>query len=307
MNSKLLENLNILAEYHGNKNDSWRQKAYFNAIDSIKLLNFKVTTIDQVKGIHGIGKSITANIHEYIQNGMINRVEEIKRGIPKSLADITIEEFQKIWGVGPVKSRSLWDSGMRSLKDIKANQHLLNANQKIGLKYYRDLQKQIPKSCIDMFKDNIRNKLNQKFGSESITFKIAGSYRRGANESGDIDCLISGKTCDLEDIVIFLKEKKIITDILSMKKEKFMGIARAKNHGHLRLDIEFLPEHEFQAGLLYFTGSRDFNISMRSKAKKLGYVLNQHGLFKGNERVHAYTEKEIMNMLGMEFISPKDR
>jgi hypothetical protein len=71
-------------------------------------------------------------------------------------------------------------------------------------------------------------------------------------KSGDIDCLISWKNCDLEDIVIFLKQKKIITDILSMREEKFMGIARAKNHGHLRLDIEFLPEHEFQAGLIVF-------------------------------------------------------
>ena len=73
------------------------------------------------------------------------------------------------------------------------------------------------------------------------------------------------------------------------------------------MDIEFLPEHEFQAGLLYFTGSKDFNISMRSRAKSLGYVLNQHGLFKGNERVHVYTEKDIMNQLNMEFVSPLHR
>ncbi len=106
---------------------------------------------------------------------------------------------------------------------------------------------------------------------------------------------------------MYLQEKKIITDVLSMRKEKFMGIALVKKHGHLRIDIEFLPEHEFQSGLLYFTGSKDFNIRIRSKAKALGYVLNQHGLFKGNERIHAYTEKEIMNQLNMDFISPVDR
>lgn len=307
MNSKLVENLRILASYYSDKQDSWRQKAYENAIESIKSLGVKVTTLEDVKGIKGIGKSITAVIDEYITTGVVIRVEEIKRGIPKSLRELTIEEFQKIWGVGPVKATSLWDSGMRSLKDVKKNKGILNANQKIGLKYYHDLLKPINRKCIDNFKQLLRKQLNQKFGKDSITLKIAGSYRRGAQNSGDIDCLIAGKNCDLEDIVMYLQEKKIITDVLSMKKEKFMGIAKENKHGHFRMDIEFLPEHEFQAGLLYFTGSKDFNISMRSRAKSLGYVLNQHGLFKGNERVHVYTEKDIMNQLNMEFVSPLHR
>jgi len=62
------------------------------------------------------------------------------------------------------------------------------------------------------------------------------------------------------------------------------------------------------AGLLYFTGSKGFNISIRSEARKKGLLLNQHGLFdnKGN-RIPAYTEKEIFDALSVKYVPPNFR
>jgi len=127
---------------------------------------------------------------------------------------------------------------------------------------------------------------------------------------GDVDILISGGGLDLDEIVGVLKNKKIITDTISMKKEKFMGIARCPqgNYQVVHLDLIFLPPREWGSGLLYFTGSKNFNIMMRGRAKKMGLVLNQHGLFEKNgNRVPVYSEREIMSKLDLPWFSPRKR
>ena len=141
--------------------------------------------------------------------------------------------------------------------------------------------------------------------------KVAGSYRRGATKSGDIDCLITSKTITLKDIIRVLIKWKVVTDVLSMKDEKFMGVVNCPSGQwfRFRMDIEFLPEEEeWGSGLLYFTGSKDFNKRMRAIAKRKGLTLNQHGLFDSEgKRLLLYTEKEIMEYLDMKFVIPSER
>ena len=64
--------------------------------------------------------------------------------------------------------------------------------------------------------------------------------------------------------------------------------------------------------LLYSTGSKEFNIVMRRKAKKKGMLLNQKGLFKKtNGKVELVknlnSEKDYFDALNMEYKEPKDR
>ena len=50
----------------------------------------------------------------------------------------SITEFQKVWGIGSEVAKKLYKQGMRTIKDLQANQHLLNKNQIIGLQFYKD-------------------------------------------------------------------------------------------------------------------------------------------------------------------------
>ena len=141
--------------------------------------------------------------------------------------------------------------------------------------------------------------------------EIAGSYRRGAKESGDIDCLISSNVFELKDVVDLLKRKKIITDVLSMRKEKFMGIVHCPGGGlYMRLDIEFVPEDEWGTALLYFTGSKGFNVHMRAEAKRKGLLLNEHGLYNmrsGQKIIDYPSEEEVFEKLKMKYVRPEMR
>src|SRR5438128_2693418 len=92
--------------------------------------------------------------------------------------------------------------------------------------------------------------------------------------------------------------KFFLSDTLSMRKEKFMGVVScpAKNSPHYRLDIEFVHPNSYGAALLYFTGSKEFNVMMRANAKKRGFLLNEHGLYyakTGKVVRNCMTEQEI--------------
>jgi len=302
-NKKLINELTILASYYNKIGDRWRNRAYQSAIYSIKNLSLPITNIKQLKNVRGIGQSITNKIEEYLTTGYIKKADEIKK-LKSSLN--TTEVFEKIWGVGKVKASNLYKDGMRSISDIKANTHLLTRNQKIGLKYYKELQLPISKNYIDMFSLVIAYILSETFGGGTYLMDIAGSYRRGSSSSGDIDCLLSSTKFTLKEAVNALSKYNVIIDTLSIKNEKFMGIAGCPNKGHpFRLDIEFLPAISYGSGLLYFTGSKFFNIKMRAKAKSMGYTLNEKGLYnKRGTRLKFYSEEEIMNALDMEYVNP---
>ncbi len=317
MNKELIEQLQILELYHKalytktkNPQENFRKMAYIKAIKAINNLDFEIENISQIKKIKGIGKSILTKIEQFLETGNIKKVYELKKISEPSEKEKVIETFLNIWGVGDINAEKLWKEGYRSIEDIRKNPSVLNRQQLIGLKYYEDLLKRIPRIKIIVLQTIIRYILNKYFGKNSYELKVSGSYRRGKDTSGDVDILITSDKFNLNDIVSLLEKWNIITDTLSLKEEKFMGIAHCPgglNHA-VRLDIEFLPKEEFAFGLLYFTGSKDFNREIRQHAKKLGYTLNQHGLFKKNgNKILANTEEEIFDKLNLVYVSPKKR
>jgi DNA polymerase/3'-5' exonuclease PolX len=64
--------------------------------------------------------------------------------------------------------------------------------------------------------------------------------------------------------------------------------------------------------LLYATGSGRFNIRMRATAKRLGYLLNQRGLYKKVSstvlrRIPVVSERALFKKLGMKYLAPNER
>lgn len=314
MNVQLIINLEILIKYYIITKDHFRRIAYEKAVKVIHNLDFEIEDVKQVKKIKGLGKSIIDKIQEFLITGRIKKVDEAKHLIypGKTEKEVAIDEFLNIWGVGKEKANVLWDKGYRNIKDIQRDgPSILNRQQLIGLKYYVDLQKKIPRLSITIIQVIIRFILDKEFGKNTYKLVVAGSYLRKKLFSGDIDILITSNHFNLQKMVNILKKWNVITDILSMGQEKFMGIGNCPkgNDPYFRLDIEFLPENEFVFGLLYFTGSKDFTKKIRWYAKKLGYTLNQHGLFNNSngEYTPANTEADIFKILGLKYVYPKNR
>lgn len=315
VNSDLISEFQVLQNYYRDQGDKGRTIAYGKAIVALRGIRKKIRSISDVKKVRGIGPKITQKIKEYLDTGKINVVEDKRKFLrkkPVSKKQKILNDFQTIWGIGPKKAETLYDKGIRSISELSKHKDLLTVQQKIGLKYRTDLLRRIPRYVITSMEVIMRYFLNEKYGAENYALVIAGSYRRQNRDSGDIDCLITSEKFGLKDIVRLLQRKKVIKEVLSVRDTKFMGIVACPNNTtqNMRLDIEFVPKEEVGSALLYFTGSKQFNVYMRADAKRKGYQLNEHGLYSlktGKKVLKSPTEREIFNFLDLEYVKPKRR
>lgn len=238
-----------------------------------------------------------------------------------------IKELIRIPEIGPNKAEDLYKKGIRCLEDLEVQPELMNRKQKIGLRNYKDLEKRIPREEMDIWNESLGEWVQELFPVEGI--ELAGSYRRGKKDSGDIDLYVSVveriKMSGLMDkIKNMLIERGILKEnnIISCGDQKMMCLVQLPNEPIRHLDIFIYPSEEYAFALLFATGSGSFNIRMRNDALKKGYSLSDKGIRKGSNKgewiskddIHEKTgkesihcEKDIFTFLGLKYISPENR
>ena len=306
------EFIGILAElenYMSKKGEFMRSRAYQKAQEAIMTYPENITDVDQISSLRGIGKTITAKLNEYIKTGKVEALEKEKRN--------PIHVFTSIYGVGPKKAQQLIKDGIDSIAELRKRQDsVLTETQRMGLKYYEDINKCIPRSEVKDYEKEFA-KIFDKIKDPDANFQIVGSYRRGNANSGDIDIIITDKQNNpsiLKKFVEELVKAKIIIYKLTDGKSKILVIAQLPGKPARRVDFLFSPPKEFAFAILYFTGSKIFNTMMRQRALDLGYSLNEHGFYnmldgkKGAKIDMTFnTEKDIFDFLNMEFKEPTQR
>src|SRR5262249_6492407 len=73
----------------------------------------------------------------------------------------------------------------------------------------------------------------------------------------------------------------------------------------LQIDLRVVEPKSWGAAMHYFTGSKAHNIRMRERAIKMGFKLNEYGLFDSADKcVASESEEEIFAKLGLPYIPP---
>lgn len=135
---------------------------------------------------------------------------------------------------------------------------------------------------------------------------IAGSYRRGKQDIGDLDLVtIDGKLVDIKEV---LNEIYIFKGMNVIRSGRTYLTVKIPYNNEL-FQVEFLDVPEFSIGsaMLHSTGSSSFNIGMRTYAKQKGFKLSQYGLYKREEWIAGNTEEQVFNKLGLTLIPPQER
>jgi DNA polymerase/3'-5' exonuclease PolX len=320
-----IDNTNITKEKNSNQ---FRLKTILNAIKIMKKYPNKISTSNDLEELPGIGIGIIKRIDEIIKNGYLEELTSIPLFSPHELL---IEDLTKIVGIGRKTAMDLINTyHIISVDDLinKYNDNKIKLSKQIilGIKYYNTYKQQIPRremtSVLNFLKKEIA-KVNSK-----IILTVCGSYRREKTTSNDVDVLISHpdikqkkdilnmKNNYLQTFVNILKEDNFITDdLIEDITTKYMGFFKYKNKPIRRIDILFVPYISYPAALLHFTGSGEFNQRIRNIAKKNGYKLNEYGLFKitdgktklYNKFIPVSSEKEIFDILDIEYLEPKER
>jgi DNA ligase (NAD+) len=301
----LLDNLQRIMLKNG---DKFRASAYQKACTSFQLHINDISTVASIEKIPNIGASIYKKIVEYLQNGTLSILEN-------DVNDPT-NIFVKIYGVGPKKAKELVNDGINNLDDLKlCSKDVLNDIQQIGLKYYDDILKRIPREEINIYNELFVMAKNTLNNTNNFKYEIVGSYRRGHDTSGDIDVIITSSLEEFNEFLDKLIEKKIIIEVLSRGNTKSLVITKLNTQSIARrVDFLHTNETQYPFAILYFTGSKLFNTGMRQQALNMGYTLNEHGMShiinnkKGDPVTQTIkTEKDIFDFLNMEYKTPNER
>lgn len=131
----------------------------------------------------------------------------------------------------------------------------------------------------------------------------AGSMRRRKRMIGDLDMVVCCSESSFQLVLNMLSEKYRVLTRGEYKASFVIDEKVALELDIIRTDADQLP---FQ--LLYLTGSKEFNIKMRAHAKRLGFLLNQKGLFwEGEHPVHCANEADIFRALQLPYVLPENR
>lgn len=312
---KIIDELEILRKKEAQDKQVFKARAYGKVISQLKSITKPVVTLDDLKGVEGIGEKIRAKIGEIISTGTLQQARDVRENRQIDTTDLLMQ----IYGVGPVKAKQLVNnhkvtSFMQLRQLVEKQPTLLNAKQKIGLKYVEDLMKRIPRGEMAEHEHLLKAHMPKGFSME-----VVGSYRRGAADSGDIDVLLCAhKLGEMEAAKAFglvceeLQNKKYIIEILALGPKKCMAICKlSEQHPARRLDLLMTPTEEYAYAELYFTGSEKFNVAMRKHALQKGYTMNEHGMKPIREGVPTpplmKTEKDIFAFLEYLYVAPKQR
>jgi DNA polymerase (family 10) len=224
-------------------------------------------------------------------------------------------EFLKIQGLGPKGIALIFEhhriSTMDELEQLCKDEKLREL-PRMGAKLEEKVLRSIAQyrmrtgryllSYANETASELKRYLGELEGIEDIT--AAGSLRRGKETVGDLDLLVTGPnaTAVLERFLAYPR----VHEVLSRGVNK--ASAKIGREG-LQVDVRALPRETYGAAMQYFTGSKEHNVAVRTRAVKMGFKLSEYGLFRAENdaRVAGETEEEVYKALGLAWIPPELR
>ncbi len=293
--------------------DPFRVRSYRRAAEAVEQQTTQLSTLaddpKQLLAIPGIGKGMLANIQALLSTGTLPLREELLQKYKPSMLDLL-----RLPGMGPKTVALVWSScqvcDIDSLEAAAKAGHLTKL-PRMGekfvtklLKGIEDHRKNSSRFRIDKAQyhaDVISNLIREFPGIDEIT--PAGSLRRGRETVGDLDLLVTGPACEpgvVSAAVEHVAALPLIDKLLAKGQNKVSFTLR----NNLQVDVRLLPRSGYGAALQYFTGSKMHNVTLRQRAIKRGYTLNEYALLRveDNTIVAAATEAEIYNALDLEYI-----
>ncbi|KAL5576398.1 hypothetical protein UlMin_018097 [Ulmus minor] len=197
-----------------------RSFSYHKAIPVIEKLPFKIESVEQVKHLPSIGKSMQDHIQEIVTTGKLSKLEHFETDEKVR----TISLFGEVWGIGPATALKLYEKGYRTLDDLKNESSLTNA-QKLGLKYFHDIQQRIPRHEVQEMESLLKTAADEILPEVAVV--CGGSFRRGKASCGDMDIIIThpdGKRFAIYvgDFVNFTSEMLILSNYSYLNKNIYL-------------------------------------------------------------------------------------
>ncbi len=257
----------------------------------------------------GIGQHSAERIREYLRTGHITEFEQLAGQVPPgvlkmmAIASVGVKTAHLFWKEGGITTmeelkKRLQDGtfpklkglGEKKLSRIRQNMEFLESGAgRIGIGWALPLAEEFCRL------------LRRLAGVNNAQF--CGSLRRGREDVGDIDILVSAEKSAVATIGRALGEYPRTAEVIAAGETK---ISLRTNMG-LQVDFRIVPADSWGAALQYFTGSREHNVRVRELAAKKGLKLNEWGLFRGSDRIAGESEPGVYQALELTWLPPEMR
>jgi len=294
--------------------DSFRIRSYRNGGTAVEGYPERIADIlrdssRKVTDIPGIGKGLATVLQEIVERKSCERRDALLQKFSPGML-----EFLKIQGLGPKGIALIYEhykiGSIDELERLCLDQKLrvlprmgAKLEEKVlkSIAHYRMRSGRYLLSYAETMAEELIANLRQVDGVEAIA--PAGSLRRGRETVGDLDLLVTGPAAAVLDRFVAFPR---VDEVLARGENK--ASAKVGREG-LQVDVRALPRESFGAAMQYFTGSKDHNVSIRTRAVKMGLKLSEYGLFRVEDdaRVAGETEAGIYEAIGLPWIPPELR
>jgi DNA polymerase (family 10) len=256
-------------------------RAYTNAARSLETFGGNIADLaneETLEKIPGIGKAIAAKIKELVETGSLKFFEELRAEFP---ADIL--ELFSLPGLGAKKIKALHEklqvSSIAQLHEAcvagrvaelpgfgKTTQEKLCTAIDERQKYAGSFQLGKIAAEAEQLQDDLRAH------SEALHVCIAGSYRRRKEIVRDLDFIVA--TSAPAEISEMFVQHPLVESVIAQGPTK----SSVRLRSGIQCDLRVVTTAEYPFALNYFTGSKEHNIEVRSRALKRGWTLNEYRL-----------------------------
>jgi DNA polymerase (family 10) len=289
---------------------AFKPNAYRKAAQVIEDLDRDVATFKDEKALMelpGVGEAIAAKTLEFVRTGHISFLDQLLKeqgGLPA--------ELMQVENMGPKRARQLQAMGITTVAD------LIKAAEEGKLRSLPRLSELMEKKILESAKRVTER--NRRFPREEVvddaemlvsTIKsvpdveraeVAGSFRRQKSTIGDLDVMVVTK--DAKKVSDAIVKLPIVRNVVAHGDRK-VSFDLASG---LRVDVRFVEASQWGSALLYFTGDKEHNISLRKRAIERGWKLNEYALADEKGKVIASKEeKDIYEALDLPYIEPVNR
>ncbi len=292
----------------------FRIRAYERAARNVESLSEDIQDLindDRLRSIPGVGEDLEGKIKEIVKTGRLKFLEELKKSVPAGLL-----ELLDVPSVGPKTAKLFYEKlNIRSLTALEkaAKEGELLSLEGIKEKSVENILKGIAllkqgKERMDLASAiSAAGELIEglKASAPIAVIMPCGSLRRRKETVRDIDILAVSDSPD-KVISAFVKLPQV-KDINAKGETKSSILTR----DGAQVDLRVVEKRSYGAALVYFTGSKAFNIKLRQMAIKKGLKVNEYGVFKVKGGKETYlcgqSEEEVFKALDLPYLEPELR
>lgn len=264
---------------------------------------------EKVRSLPGIGDATFRKIRELAETGECKEHQQLLDEVPSGLL-----QMLELKDLGPKRIVLFWKSkGISTIDELEeaAAEEQLRSLPGMGAKSEKKILQAIEeyrrregRFRLDHAQETAQAILEYlRAGNAVDRVVVAGSLRRRRESIGDIDILVS--TNHPEAFCNSFATYPDFREITARGPTKVSAVTRRG----IQVDLRVVPSDSYGAALQYFTGSQSHNVALRERAKRLGFKVNEYGLFRleDGERVAGENEEDIYRELDLAFISPQLR